>query len=89
VQTLASCPLLEDPARGSSRDEARHGRRKDQEGETLDDKKNVRFSTSARSGECRRLAVEGVMPDFLHLSEKGYQIWADAMDPLLKQLLGK
>jgi lysophospholipase L1-like esterase len=29
------------------------------------------------------------MPDFLHLSEKGYQIWADAMDPLLKQLMGK
>jgi lysophospholipase L1-like esterase len=27
------------------------------------------------------------MPDFLHLSEKGYQIWADAMDPLLKQMM--
>ena len=29
------------------------------------------------------------MPDFLHLSEKGYQIWADAMELLLKEMLGK
>jgi lysophospholipase L1-like esterase len=28
-----------------------------------------------------------IMPDFLHLSEKGYQIWADAMEPVLKVLL--
>jgi len=26
-----------------------------------------------------------LMPDFLHLSEKGYQIWADALDPVLMQ----
>jgi lysophospholipase L1-like esterase len=29
-----------------------------------------------------------IMPDFLHLSEKGYQIWADGMAPLLKKLMG-
>ncbi|HEX7901244.1 MAG TPA: platelet-activating factor acetylhydrolase IB subunit [Planctomycetota bacterium] len=38
------------------------------------------------------LAADGtltkdVAPDFLHLSEKGYQIWADAMAPTLDALL--
>lgn len=28
-----------------------------------------------------------VAPDFLHLSEKGYQIWADTMEPLLSSLV--
>jgi len=28
-----------------------------------------------------------IMPDFLHPSENGYQIWADAMEPLLNQML--
>ena len=28
-----------------------------------------------------------VMPDFLHLSPKGYQIWADAITPKLAQLM--
>jgi len=28
-----------------------------------------------------------VMPDFLHLSEKGYQIWADAIEPVLSEWL--
>ena len=28
-----------------------------------------------------------VMPDFLHLSDKGYAIWQRAMDPLLEKLL--
>jgi hypothetical protein len=26
--------------------------------------------------------------DRLHLSAKGYQVWADALKPLLKELLG-
>ncbi len=30
-----------------------------------------------------------VMPDFLHLSEKGYQIWADAVKGPIKELLDK
>lgn len=29
-----------------------------------------------------------VSPDALHLSEKGYQIWAEAMAPLLNKMLG-
>lgn len=29
-----------------------------------------------------------IMPDYLHLSEKGYAIWADAMESTLEELLG-
>jgi lysophospholipase L1-like esterase len=29
-----------------------------------------------------------VMPDYLHLSEKGYQIWAAAIKDYLKEMLG-
>jgi len=28
-----------------------------------------------------------IMPDFLHLSEKGYQLWADAVLPTVKEML--
>jgi len=28
-----------------------------------------------------------IMPDYLHLSEKGYTIWAEAIEPKLKELL--
>jgi len=28
-----------------------------------------------------------IMPDFLHLTEKGYQIWADAVLPTVKEML--
>lgn len=30
-----------------------------------------------------------IMPDFLHLSPRGYQIWADAVKPTLMEMLGK
>lgn len=30
-----------------------------------------------------------IMPDFLHLSPRGYEIWADAIEPKLKQLMGE
>ncbi len=30
---------------------------------------------------------EDIMPDFLHLSEEGYQIWAAAMEPTLARML--
>jgi len=30
-----------------------------------------------------------IMPDFLHLSEKGYEIWANSIEPKVKQLLGE
>ncbi|HZE98290.1 MAG TPA: GDSL-type esterase/lipase family protein [Planctomycetota bacterium] len=28
-----------------------------------------------------------IMPDFLHLSEKGYQLWADAVLPTIKEMI--
>jgi len=30
-----------------------------------------------------------IMPDYLHLSPKGYQIWAEAIEPKLVELMGK
>ncbi len=30
-----------------------------------------------------------IMPDFLHLSPKGYELWADAIEPTLAKLLGE
>lgn len=30
-----------------------------------------------------------IMPDYLHLTEKGYTIWAEAIEPKLKDLLGE
>jgi lysophospholipase L1-like esterase len=32
--------------------------------------------------------LEGMSPDGLHLSAKGYQVWADTLKPLLAELLG-
>ena len=31
--------------------------------------------------------TKDIMPDFLHLSSKGYRIWADAMEPTLWSML--
>ena len=31
--------------------------------------------------------TKDVMPDFLHLSAAGYQIWADAISPKLAELM--
>jgi lysophospholipase L1-like esterase len=31
----------------------------------------------------------GIMPDYLHLSERGYEVWAAAMEPKIRQLLGE
>jgi lysophospholipase L1-like esterase len=32
--------------------------------------------------------TKDIMPDFLHLSPRGYEIWAEAITPLLKEMLG-
>jgi lysophospholipase L1-like esterase len=54
----------------------------------LDDRKTVRYLDLGP----KFLSPDGsiskeIMPDFLHLSEKGYQIWADGMDALLKEMM--
>jgi lysophospholipase L1-like esterase len=56
---------------------------------TFADAKTVRFlnindQLADQDGQLR----EGVTMDKLHLSAKGYQIWADALKPLLTEILG-
>ena len=33
--------------------------------------------------------TKDIMPDFLHPNEKGYRIWAEAIEPTVKQLMGE
>ena len=56
----------------------------------LDDGKNVRYLDL----EDKFLQPDGtiskeIMPDFLHLTPAGYEIWAEAMDPLLTEMMGQ
>ena len=54
----------------------------------LDDGKHVFFlDTGAKFLESDGSLSKDIMPDFLHLSEKGYQIWADAISPKLAELM--
>ncbi len=55
----------------------------------LGDGRQVRYLDIGR----KFLAEDGtlprdIMPDALHPSTKGYQIWADAIDPVIKEMLG-
>lgn len=56
----------------------------------LDDGAHVHFLDIG----CRFIEDDGsisktVMPDFLHLTEQGYRIWAEAIEPTLVDLLGE
>jgi lysophospholipase L1-like esterase len=55
----------------------------------LDDEgKTVRFlDIGAKFLQPDGTIAKEIMPDFLHLSEKGYQIWADAIKEPLAALL--
>ncbi len=54
----------------------------------LDDKKHVFFlDIGEKFLEPDGTLTKEVMPDLLHLSAKGYQIWADAVGPKLKELM--
>ena len=54
----------------------------------LDDGKRVFFlDIGAKFLEPDGTLTKEVMPDLLHLSSKGYQIWADAIAPSLAQLM--
>ncbi|MCY2928766.1 MAG: GDSL-type esterase/lipase family protein [Planctomycetota bacterium] len=56
----------------------------------LDDGKMVRYLDIGPKLLDKNGKLNGdVSPDALHLSEKGYQIWADAMAPLLARMLAK
>jgi lysophospholipase L1-like esterase len=64
------------------------------------DKVNERLAKLADGKKVRYLSIneklvdkdgkllEGMSPDRLHLSVKGYQVWADALKPVLTELLG-
>ncbi len=55
----------------------------------LADGKRVRFlSINDKLADTDGKLLEGVTVDGLHLSVKGYQIWADALKPLLTEKLG-
>ncbi len=45
---------------------------------------NINEKLADKEGKLR----EGMSPDRLHLSVKGYQVWADALKPILTELLG-
>jgi lysophospholipase L1-like esterase len=55
----------------------------------IDDKKDVKYLDIGAKflAEDKTISKE-IMPDFLHLSEKGYQIWAEATLPTVKEMLG-
>lgn len=54
----------------------------------LDDGRTVRFlDIGSKLTEADGTIPKDVMPDLLHLSEKGYQIWADAMEPTLAEMM--
>ena len=56
----------------------------------LDDGKNVRYlDIGSKFLESDGTLTKQVMPDLLHLSERGYQIWADAITPTLNEMLGR
>ncbi|MCX5684380.1 MAG: GDSL-type esterase/lipase family protein [Planctomycetota bacterium] len=53
----------------------------------LDDGKTVRYLDLANKFIVDGKVPMDVMPDQLHLSAKGYQIWAETMQPLLEEMM--
>lgn len=54
----------------------------------LDDGKQVRYlDIGAKFLQPDGVLTKDIMPDFLHLSARGYEIWAEAVTPLLKELM--
>jgi lysophospholipase L1-like esterase len=54
----------------------------------LDDGKMVKFlDIGPKFLEADGTLSTNIMPDLLHPSERGYQIWADAMEPALDEML--
>lgn len=54
----------------------------------LDDGKNIHFlDIGAKFLQPDGSISKEIMPDFLHLSAAGYQIWADAISPKLAELM--
>lgn len=57
---------------------------------TLDDGKKTRFlDIGGKFMDSQGLINKEIMPDGLHPALPGYQIWADAMQPLLQEMLNE
>jgi lysophospholipase L1-like esterase len=55
----------------------------------LADGKKVRYlNINGKLADAEGKLREGMSPDRLHLSARGYQVWADALKPVLTELLG-
>jgi lysophospholipase L1-like esterase len=55
----------------------------------LADGKKVRYlNINDKLADKEGRLLEGMSPDRLHLSARGYQVWADALKPVLTELLG-
>ncbi len=56
----------------------------------LDDAKGVKFlDIGDKFLEADGSISKEIMPDYLHLSEAGYERWAEALEPTLKMMLGE
>jgi beta-glucosidase len=44
---------------------------------------------SPRFHDGRGHLSQDLMPDYLHLSERGYHVWADGMEDMIRKLLGE
>jgi lysophospholipase L1-like esterase len=54
----------------------------------LDDGKNIKYMDIGKSFLNENgMIPKDLMPDFLHLSERGYRTWADAIEPTLWKLM--
>jgi lysophospholipase L1-like esterase len=74
-----------DPNRSSRRDRVRSVNQKIAK---LDDGEHVRFLDIEKAFLSEGDTISpSVMPDYLHLSRRGYRIWADAMEPTLWSML--
>jgi beta-glucosidase len=54
-----------------------------------DDKRVFFLDINAKFLDEKRVLSRSIMPDLLHPNAKGYQIWAEAMEPKIKELMGK
>ncbi|MBK8093672.1 MAG: chitobiase/beta-hexosaminidase C-terminal domain-containing protein [Verrucomicrobiaceae bacterium] len=56
----------------------------------LDGQQNATFlDIGSKFLTAEGLITKDIMPDYLHPNEKGYRIWAEAIEPTVKKLLGE
>jgi lysophospholipase L1-like esterase len=57
---------------------------------TLDDRKHVRYlDIGSKFLQPDGELTKDIMPDFLHLSARGYEIWGEAIAPAVSEMVGK